>query len=307
MAQDPMNPLVIENDAGDRMAWNGQGWAPIGNKNARGAPYLSATVSKPDKSEAAYFNNWRKGDDASVNSAMSGIARARRMEGLLQKQKTGGIYAVPVLGTVAGMFDPEIREMDAIQSEVARGKRTPGEGAISDYDAKQFLAMTYGKDKPTETNRALVRAQRMQDDAALQRRQFMEWHYNTFGKASGASEAWQRYAQDNPIFDPSSETAGRPILNSRRENWRQYFGVTRSAGDARGSQAQEDIQRSAAPALPKGALEAYRSRHAAGRIDLKAKMGTASNPYVARDEATLNKLPPGSYVVAPDGSFGQVR
>lgn len=298
---------VVENDAGDRLAWNGQQWVPIGNKNAPGSSYLSATVSEPDRSEAAYFRTLRDKDNTAIGAARTGVSRARRMEGLLSRQKTGGIYAVPGLGWAAGLMDPEIREMDAIQSEVARSKRQPGEGAISDFDAQQFLAMTYGKDKPTETNRALVQAQRMADDAALQRRQFLEWHYNTFGKVSGAEEAWDRYAQDNPIFDPGSEVEGAPRLNAGRMAWREYFGVARSDGDKRGTQAQADIERANRTPLPKVAESAYMARVKGGRIDKSAKRGTARNPYLARDEATLNRLPVGSYVIAPDGSFGQVR
>ena len=150
---------------------------------------------------------------------------------------------------MAGMFDPEIRELDAIQAEVARTKNTPGSGAISDFDANQFLQMTYGKDKPTETNRMLIQAQRVANDATIQRRQFAEWYKQNYGTTNGFQEAWSRYAQDNPIFDPASVSGGTPALNANSKNWREYFGA---GGDARGTAATADVSRSGIYDLSKG-------------------------------------------------------
>lgn len=287
---------------------------------APGGAYLPRRMDAASKSEEAYFRAFREKDNERVSAARQGVARARRAEGLLSRQKTGGALAVPILGPALSMFDPELRELDAIQSEVARSKRQPGEGAISDFDAQQFLAMTYGKDKPTETNRSLIQAQRLADDSAIQRRQFVEWHYNTFGSTTGAEEAWDRYVQDNPIFSPESESAGRPILNDRRSNWREYFGSVRSGGDRRPTQAEADARRAAgAPAksitanaprkapVPKAANATYDRMRASRAIDIKAPFGTQRNPFVARDMDTMNRLPKGSYVVAPNGDFGIIE
>lgn len=311
-------------DPNDKKAWRWVGsvgpQAAVAqlDPKAPGSAYLPRRMDAASKSEEAYFRAFREKDDEGVQAARQGVARARRAEGLLARQKTGGIYAVPVLGGVAGMFDPEIRELDAIQSEVARSKRQPGEGAISDFDAKQFLAMTYGKDKPTETNRALIQGQRLADDARLQRRQFTEWHYNTFGSTTGAAEAWDRYIQDNPIFSPESESAGAPSLNPQRKNWRQYFGDVRTAGDTRETQGAMDARR-ATPGAPKPNIAANAPRKGAvpkaanatyermrPSVDVKSPFGSQKNPYVARDWDTLNRLPKGSYAVAPNGDFGIV-
>lgn len=303
----PQQPSIVENDRGDRMAWNGRAWVSIGNKNAPGSAYLTTPVGEPDKSEAAYFRTMRDKDNGLVADARSGLADARRMEGLLSRQKTGGVYSVPVLGSIVGAFDPEIREMDAIQSKQARKNKVPGEGAISDFDAREFLKMTYGKDKPTATNRALIQAQRIANDRAIQRRQFMEWHYNTMGTTSGAEEAWDRYAQDNPIFDPSTEAQGSPILNGRAQAWRSYFGVERTEGDKRPTVATQDLQRAQKSQISPATQKAYREAYAAGRIKREGPTGSAKNPFVSTSWDQLNRLPKGSYAFAPDGSFGQVR
>ncbi|MBL8771146.1 MAG: hypothetical protein JNK30_07155 [Phenylobacterium sp.] len=318
-------PIIAENDRGDRLQLIDGQWLPLANSRAPGSTYLpSYSRGDPDRSEAAYYRAFKTEDDKAQAGAAKGIAAARRMEGLLSRQKTGGQYAIPIWKDVAGWLDPEIREMDSIQAEAARSKRQPGEGAISDFDAQQFLVMTYGKDKPTETNRALIRAQRLADDAVQQRRAFMDWHASTFGTTNGAPEAWSRYAQDNPIFDAASEARGAPVLNMNRRQWREYFGAVRGDGDRRQSQASSDAQRAAGlssdgrervrnadgsvimkpqgwqsqlPAAQRNALRFY-----AGS---KAKSGSKSNPYVPSSADEFDRLPLGSWYLDDDGKAYQ--
>lgn len=51
---------------------------------------------------------------------------------------------------------------------------------------------------------------------------------------------------------------------------------------------------------------AARSASDSMRRDLNAPFGSERNPYVARDMDTLNRLPKGSYVIAPNGDFGVI-
>lgn len=201
-------------------------WERVEARGARLLPRARATGDR--RSEEAYYRTRRTSEDPAVAQASEGVTAARRAEGLLRRQEaqgegTGGIYGVPIIGPVAGYLDPEIRELNALQSRQARLERQPGEGAISDFDAAQFVAMTYGADKPMETNRALIQAQRVANDARLQKREFDEWYWNTYGTTTGAQEAWRVYAQENPIFDPNSQRAGEARLNPDRQNWREYF------------------------------------------------------------------------------------
>lgn len=302
-------PYIATGPNGERKAWNGASWVDLPRNDARGSSYLPGDIGQPDKSEAAYYNAWRKEQDPGVDNAAKSIASAREMEGLMAKQPTGGIYSIPVVGDVAGWFDPEIRRMDSLSSAAARASRQPGEGTISDFDAAQFLKMTYGKSQPTQTNQAIIRAQRAAADATIQRRTFNDWYYRTYGNRLGADEAWTRYAQDNPIFDPASEAQGSPKLNSGRQNWRQYFGAVRGPGDERDTVAATDLGRSAnqrAP-VPAAARQTYERYMQGGKINTKAKPGLANNPYLARDADELSRIPAGSYVIAPDGSFGYVK
>ncbi len=202
-------------------------WEPAEPPGARLLPRGRATGDR--RSEEAYWGRRRTQGDPAVTQAEQGVAASRRAEGLLARQEaqgqgTGGIYGIPFIGPVAGFLDPEIRELNALQARQARLERQPGEGAISDFDAAQFVAMTYGADKPMDTNRALIQAQRVINDATLQKREFDEWYFGQYGTTAGSQEAWRVYAQENPIFDPASQRGEGPAqLNRGRQNWRQYF------------------------------------------------------------------------------------
>ncbi len=317
----PQAPMIIENDRGDRLQLVDGAWKPLANSRARGAGYLPTMSRGSDKSEDAYYRTLREKEDEGVRAARSGIATARRAEGLLDRQKTGGQYAVPIWGGIAGMFDPEIRELDAIQAEAARSKRQPGEGAISDFDAQQFLAMTYGKDKPTETNRSLIRAQRLANDMALQKRDFSDWFVDTYGNTRGMNEAWSRYAQENPIFDPASEARGAPVLRSDRQQGREYFGAVRGEGDRRMSEAEADARRTAGGGRgvvtnrdgrrivkeTDGVAKLPPAQQNAARMfrGAKAPSGAKGNPYVPTNEMEFKNIPAGSWFVDDDGKVYQ--
>lgn len=230
--------------------WNlgGDPSIPNFNRSAPGAAFLPQATIAPSKSEEAYFRKLREDTNPSVAAARAGVDASREMEQLMEKQQTGGIYSLPFgIGTAAGWFDPEIRRMDSIQSQAARQNRQPGEGTISDFDAQQFMSMTYGKDKPTETNKLIIRAKRLADDATIQRRQFQEWHFNKFGTTSGSEEAWDRYAQDNPIFNKAEGGTVANALNPNRQNWRQYFGDVRGKADTMPTAPAQDMAAAAAP------------------------------------------------------------
>lgn len=58
--------------------------------------------------------------------------------------------------------------------------------------------------------------------------------------------------------------------------------------------------------LPQAGLATYRKRFTSGQIDQKAPQGSAANPFLARTMEQAERLPQGSHVILPDGSFGVV-
>lgn len=309
MAKAPQLYPVAEDAQGNRIQWNGAAWVDLPSRKARGGAYLpQARMSGPDPSEDAYFRQFRTAQDPGVAAAKNSLANYREFEGLLSKQNTGGRYALPGgVGKVLGWFDPEVRRMEALSASAARAQRQPGEGTISDFDAKMFLSMVPGVAQPTETNRMNILAGRAAAENALQRRQMADWYHSTYGTTEGFEEAWNRYRDENPIFDPASERSGRPMLNAKRQNWREYYGAVRGAADATPSSAIRDIRESQRTPMPKAAQAGYQRLYKAGGIDANAKMGSAKNPFLARDADTLNRLPKGSYAISPDGVLGIIR
>lgn len=270
--------------------YRGGQWQPVDAPGARLLPDRPVTGDR--RSEEAYWRARRTQGDPAVTQAEQGVSASRRAEGLLRRQEnqggmfggTGGIYSVPVVGQVAGLLDPEIRELDALQARQARLERQPGEGAISDFDAAQFVAMTYGKDKPMETNRALIQAQRVANDAVLQRREFDEWYFSQYGTTVGSQEAWRVYAQENPIFDPASQRDGTATLNRNRATWREYF-----TGDP-GLQTQAFVDATAAagmagPTDPATGLPSYSgmTRTNGRELPFSGPSGPGSAPDLAID------------------------
>lgn len=301
-------------DTGEVIELRGNQWVPVTpglDTSAPGVGLLPRGRSTEDltsgerQAEANYWAKSRTGEDPRVGAAMRGRQTALRAEGLLNKQSeqgqgTGGLYGFPLIGPAMSYFDPELKELDAIQAETARQKRQPGEGATSDFDAKQFMVQTYGRDKPLETNRNLIRAQRIADDMTLQNREFKEWYVDRFGSTNGAQEAWRAYAEANTIFDPRSEATGEPVLNPHRQNWREYFGSVRGAQDNRRTGAETDARASRQPqqrpgdraekALGAEGRAGYEALFKSGQIDQKQPWGAYKNPYVVRDEAAAEAL-----------------
>lgn len=61
------------------------------------------------------------------------------------------------------------------------------------------------------------------------------------------------------------------------------------------------------PNVPERARAAYDARVKAGKVDTSKPRGDGANPFLAVDMATANRLPKGSYVILPDGSYGVVE
>lgn len=57
------------------------------------------------------------------------------------------------------------------------------------------------------------------------------------------------------------------------------------------------------PNIPEPVMKTFRT----GKWDRSQPVGSRLHPYLARDEATLDRLPKGSWAIGPDGQYGQVE
>jgi hypothetical protein len=116
------------------------------------------------------------------------------------------------------------------------------------------------------------------------------------GAGQNAQEAAESPRTYFPQFGESPEVMG---------NKRQMRETAFEAAKTRSAAGAADV---AYPQqLPQAARATFERLHSAGQIDTNQPHGSRANPFVARDEATANALPPGSFVVMPNGRLGVVE
>jgi hypothetical protein len=241
---------------------------------AAGLPMLSperdpyARITDPKRRDmartqmlAAGQKTLAKGSE-SVAGAEQKLAELREFEGLAQ-EGTGGIGGYLQTMLPSFMQTDRAQRLEQLSSGLARANRIPGEGTISDFDAKQFLKMTGGIDKSPATNRAFVQASRAAQKAAVDRQAFNEAFLQANGTTIGADTLWRQYSNANTLFNKRGEFVG-----DKRPSWGQYFA-------SRGQQALrgENPDAPPRPSAPQGnsALVAQVRAELARRQALKGK------------------------------------
>jgi len=158
-----------------------------------------------------------------LNAARGLKDKMGRFEDLLEVQDTGGaMINTPVIGSAMKLFDPELNEMQSIQSELAPKMRVPGSGSSSDMDVQMFKAATIGPEKPKQTNENIAQAFSTAQQNLIDRDQFLRDYLDYHGHVQGAEQSWNDYLNNNPIFSPDS-TPESPQLNPDRLGYREYF------------------------------------------------------------------------------------
>ncbi|QCG97384.1 hypothetical protein E6C67_26800 [Azospirillum sp. TSA2s] len=173
------------------------------------------------------FADLQEAEDAARQQAQ----QYKRFLDLNDRVETGGKYAIPGAQSIGSALDSDVSEMSSITAKIAPTLRAPGSGAVSDFDAKQFLRGTVGLDKPREANRAIATAGLAASQLTIDRGQFERAYFDANKTLSGADRAWQSYLNANPIFDPSAKE-GALRLNSNRKGWRDFFKAQGSPSDA---------------------------------------------------------------------------
>lgn len=187
------------------------------------------------RSRDALINNVRqtaikrmndKDTTAQLAAARTLKDRMGRFQDLSQIQDTGGaLINTPIIGSAMKTFDPELSEMQSIQSELAPKMRVPGSGSSSDIDVQMFKQATIGPEKPKQTNQNIAKAFITAQENLIDRDQFLRDYLDYHGHVQGAEQAWNQYLNANPIFSPNTDPAN-PALNPDRKTYREYFGAT---------------------------------------------------------------------------------
>jgi hypothetical protein len=116
--------------------------------------------------------------------------------------------------------------MDKIAIGLSRQMRQPGEGSMSDFDAKQFGKASMSTSNDYGTNRNIGLGMIAAKQLEIDRRAFNRDYLSQNGTLDGAQKHWQKYLNDNPVFDKSQGERGDISsikLNPNRVDYQDYF------------------------------------------------------------------------------------
>jgi len=191
------------------------------------SPYSNPNLSPRGRSnlveaERKRFEKRAAANDEAVRNANGTIVDMQRFQWLNSQTDTGGITGSPIGGAVRSLYDSNIKEMNAIRDRITPSLRQPGSGATSDFDARMFQGGTVGVDKPRQVNDNIATATILASQNLIAKAQFEQAYFDSYQHTTGMEAAWQKYLNDNPIFDPKAPT-GSYTLNDNRLDWQTYF------------------------------------------------------------------------------------
>jgi len=194
---------------------------PFKGMTPKGAEALSSKYKQAMDKEFS-------GSEAAMATHQQAIDLIKEFTELNKEVSTGGVFRAPgVLGDTAqagaAMFNKKLQRMEQITAELSRKERQPGEGATSDFDAKQFIKATLSAKNAPEVNEMAARARLQAAQNAIDREEFKRDYGAVNGHLLGWDRAWKKYLSSNPIFNPKAPD--KIELNPDRKSYKEFFGV----------------------------------------------------------------------------------
>lgn len=225
------------------------------------SPYANPNLSSRGRSAlvSAQQKAWDKrvaDTGEAVRSASTLISDMERFKYLNSQTETGGVPGSPIGSAVRSLYDSNIKEMNSIRDRITPSLRQPGSGATSDFDAKMFQGGTVGVDKPKQVNDNIATATIEGGRNLIAKAQFEQTYFDAYQHTGGMEAAWQKYLNDNPIFDPKAPP-GSYKLNDSRVDWQTYF---RNGGKVPEKAQQEQAPQQAPQQSPAVSLPPEASR-----------------------------------------------
>lgn len=224
MANAPEGTLINMPDGSQRVKRGGQ-WLPVGKMYVGPAPKLTSDENKQLKQARM-----------TAEAAGGAMRDVDRFMTLNARQPSGQFLGLPIVRDVAGMFNDDIGEMNAITNRLTPAQREAGSGAMSDRDVDMYRRSVVGMGQTGPANESIAALTKA---GALRQREyaaFLDYFARVNGTTNGAQELWDDYKMAEPIYDPDSGS-----LRQARP-WRDYFGV----GGAKGAAPKRAVQPSAA-------------------------------------------------------------
>ncbi len=239
-------------------------------------------------------SDWLEGMRAEARGAAKIAPLANQFLSYNQEAGTGGIGTALGSGIDIGGFGvfPALdrrqsrQAMEGLTSDMMRATMLPGTSSTMNTGKEQEFAIARLPNVNTKGPVNEERVRNIQRDAFLKAERLKaaeDWMARN-GVPDGFEEHW---ASIEPVV-------GQQFRFKKPSP--KKFGVEEAPAD----RAKRAIANSSQ--LPPAAIRASN----AFRRNPDAPFGARDNPFVARDEATLSRLPKGSYAIAPDGSYGVI-
>ncbi len=159
--------------------------------------------------------------DDEVQQAQNAQVQLQRFMYLNSRHPTSSLEGVPGIKQLTGL-EAYNKEMDKLAARLSIYARQPGMGRMTNLDLMTFKEGSVGRDKPYMVNKAIATALNVAIDNQLGYNQFRHNYFSVYGTLAGSRDAWDKYLNANPIFDPK-KPAGSFVLNPHRMSYKQYF------------------------------------------------------------------------------------
>lgn len=184
-----------------------------------GMPTKQAMVTREQAQEEGQRDLQKTGDEVLQLQDME--RQVDRFMYLNKRHPTSTWEGVPGIKQLTGLESTN-KEMDKIAARIAPLARSPGMGRMTNMDLSMFFTGTLGRDKPYAVNKAIATAIKSTANVAQSYYEAKRNYFNVYGTTSGFQDAWDKYMNANPIFDPR-RPSGSYVLNPHRLTYKQYF------------------------------------------------------------------------------------
>lgn len=181
------------------------------NIGAQGPGGFGADPNKfSEKLAEKQANQW-EAQTEKASSAEENIAMAGELEAMLSNGLETGALAPARAGidkftkdafgfSLTGMDPGKAERFEGISVKLARQMREPGEGEMTDSDAKAYQKVIGGLGTSVEANQAAIGAFKKAQQRSMEKAQEMDAWIEKTGTLTGFKEYWNKYMKQNPLF-----------------------------------------------------------------------------------------------------------
>jgi hypothetical protein len=176
---------------------------------AEGAGVAPALAGLPPGVQSAIVTKELGGLDASEEAVGKARSAANIARSFMADSKGYGSLGGGPLADIGQAASQKTAQLKGHTARMIPMMRSPGEGEMTDSDAKRYELSVVSINKGRSANEAVVRdLERFEANEVARDKFLREWQaQNGYGSVSQAKLLWQQYADAEPIFDPETGKA----------------------------------------------------------------------------------------------------